>query len=303
MQSQEATCRRTRPELDAILKDIAETPDDAIRKRKFELYFVADSKPPRCITTGCPFGEIGKHPATAHATRTPDGINPVKLRLDKYAYFILEGQECIAIEKVRIPERSMLYAMVYGPVPVDREGGDIVLTRVSRSSFLCVAEALNTGTKNVFGHKHSAAVDYLCLADVITVVSVASSQGTENVDYDIYVAVIKTDIAEARSIVVREALKYSQRSSHLGLAGEVAWRNGDHIAVTFMSTVRLTTDEQHAFVRAMVEATRGELGYIREIGGTLSPSKGSLWKLTGMAKRPLNLSEQEADEHRREFQN
>ena len=257
MQSQETTCRRTRPELDAI-RDSCGYKDDGgpVDVGKFKTYFVADSKPPRCITTGCPFGEIGKHPATAHATRTPDGINPVKLRLDKYAYFILEGQECIAIEKVRIPERSMLYAMVYGPVPVDREGGDIVLTRVSRSSFLCVAEALNTGTKNVFGHKHRAAVDYLCLADDITVVSVSSSQGTENVDYHTYVALIRTEMVEARGIAVRVALEYTQRFRHLGLAGEVAWHfeqicHVDQIAVTFMSTVRLTTDEQHAFVRAM----------------------------------------------------
>ena len=64
MQSQEATCRLTRPELIAILKDIDVTTDDATRKRMFERYFVADSNPPRCITTGCPFGEIGKHPAS-----------------------------------------------------------------------------------------------------------------------------------------------------------------------------------------------------------------------------------------------
>ena len=64
MQSQEATCRLTRPELIAISEKIALTPDDAARKRLFEMYFVADSKPPRCITTGCPFGEIGKHPAS-----------------------------------------------------------------------------------------------------------------------------------------------------------------------------------------------------------------------------------------------
>ena len=50
MQSQEATCRLTQPTLIAIVEKVALTSDDAARKRLFEMYFVADSKPPRCIT-------------------------------------------------------------------------------------------------------------------------------------------------------------------------------------------------------------------------------------------------------------
>ena len=89
MQSQEATCRRTRPELDAILKDIDVTTDDATRKRMFERYFVADSKPPRCITTGCPFGEIGKHPASVEQV-------PVIFVLKGH---VLNARQCIGVRK------------------------------------------------------------------------------------------------------------------------------------------------------------------------------------------------------------
>jgi hypothetical protein len=83
MQSKEVTCRRTRSELDGILKDIALTSDDAARKRMFDMYFVPDSHPPRCITTGCPFGEIGMHPPSDHAHESSHNENLMK-RLEQF---------------------------------------------------------------------------------------------------------------------------------------------------------------------------------------------------------------------------
>ena len=59
-------CRRTQPVLDAIRDSCGYKEDGGpVDVGKFKTYFVPDSNPPRCITTGCPFGEIGMHPAIA----------------------------------------------------------------------------------------------------------------------------------------------------------------------------------------------------------------------------------------------